>query len=112
MTTYLIFNCMAKKLEFPEQYLHVLGTIPDRDVAKLIGCSTAYVAKQRKLRSLDAPGTRKRHEWTAEEDALLGTDTDAKIAARLNVSTTTVSLRRRIKQIDAFAKKAPTCDAA
>lgn len=103
---------MAKKLEFPQEYLHVLGTIPDKDVAKLINCSIAYVAKQRKLRGLDAPGTRKRHNWTPEDEALLGTDTDANIAERLGVSVTTVSLRRRMKQIDAFGRQPANCDAA
>lgn len=96
---------MAKKVPFPPEYEAQLGVLSDKDLAKLTGRSVAYIAKCRKEKGLESPTSRRRHDWTEEDDALLGTDTDANIAERIGVCTTSVSLRRRIKSIPAFGRQ-------
>jgi len=97
-------NVMAKKVPFPPEYKAQLGVLSDKDLSKLTGRSVAYVAKCRKEKGLDSPTSRRRHDWTAEEESLLGTDTDANIGKRIGICTTSVSIRRRIKGIPAFGK--------
>jgi hypothetical protein len=81
----------------------LLGTMPDRKLAKLLGVSLIALVAQRQrkhIRSIDA-----RRAWTPAEEALLGTATDDEVARCLGRTTVAVCLRRRALRIAVFGAK-------
>lgn len=78
----------------------LLGTRPDREVAKLVGRSQFGVAQRRErlgIRSFYQQ--RSLASWTAEEDELLRSKADKTIAKLLRRSVRSVRARRRLKGI-------------
>jgi hypothetical protein len=78
-----------------------LGTLPDTDVARRLGCP-AYVATF-KRRSLKIPRARKpgsnANPWTPAEIKLLGTSPDEEVARRISRSVGAVIQRRELLHI-------------
>jgi len=85
----------------------LLGTMSDREAAKLMGRS--WIAVQGRRNKLKIPKfDAKLHQWTADEDALLGTMTDGALAARLGLTLSAVAhRRRRLKKAGRFAHRRP-----
>lgn len=75
---------------------HLLGTMPDPQLAGMFGLSSQQVVYRRNKLGIAAHDrTRVSVDWTAERDALLGTMSDAALAARIGVAPCTVGVRRR-----------------
>ncbi|PIW60829.1 hypothetical protein [Shewanella sp. CG12_big_fil_rev_8_21_14_0_65_47_15] len=93
----------------------LLGTMPDTQLASLLGTSRAIVNSRRTLLKILAfvPPTfellrksSQRHPWSPEEDLLLGTDFDNIIADKLNLNHLQVTHRRYQLGVDPFRRSA------
>lgn len=73
----------------------LLGAMPDRALARVVGVSKAAVGDQRRRRQISGYSQRQHIAWTKEQIALLGTDTDTAIAIELGLSRPAVSRKRR-----------------
>lgn len=61
----------------------LLGTIPDGELARKIGCSRSNIIFARKRFQIDAAPSKTIHrKWTASDDAILGTVSDIAVARR------------------------------
>lgn len=80
----------------------LLGTMPDRKVATLIGRTLSAVQTMR-ITNLGLPCVSGRgRDWLPEEDRLLGTMPDEVLAERFDCCTPTIQRRRRILRIKRF----------
>lgn len=97
---------MTGKSKWSSANDHLLGTMPDRKLADLLGFTAAVVTYQRALRLVPAyrPAARK---WTADEDGRLGSESDAQIALELGRTETAVRLRRYLLNKPAHASDLP-----
>ena len=83
----------------------ILGTVPDRDAAVMLGCSAPAVSSRR--RRVGIPRIVERLDpipWTAEMDSLLGTMFDREVAAQLGITKAMVVNRRRLLGVAAFGQ--------
>lgn len=89
---------MAKYDHWTSAEEKLLGTAPDRDVARLIG-RTEWAVKARRLKlhlpAISPPRAKRRGGWTSEMDERLGTAPDAEIAEQVGKSVSAVTHRRR-----------------
>jgi len=74
----------------------LLGVLPDRQIARQLGCAVEHVAAHRKKRNISrAPPPRyDKLDWTAV-DPLLGVLTDVEIAERMGCAKISVGKRRK-----------------
>ncbi len=84
--------------------LGLLGKVPDRVVADLLGCTPATVLVKR--RALGVPPARSAN-WTPERDARLGTATDQSLADEWGLTLAAVFHRRRALGIPASGPRGP-----
>jgi hypothetical protein len=76
----------------------LLGTKPDKTVARLIGRSVTAIQVRRGLKGI--PITNPKHKpWRAEDEAVLGTRPDRQIAMLLGRSLIAVKTRREMLKI-------------
>ncbi len=92
---------MTNKINWTDEMLSKLGTVPDSEIAKKYGISRRSVFNKRKeLDILPADGVPNRGtplvNWTPELDALLGTMPDVELAEQLGVNRHVV-FKRRVK---------------
>jgi hypothetical protein len=77
----------------------LLGTMPDKEVAKRVGRSATAVHAHRRSLGIRSYYKRKPQsepvKWTPAKDKLLGTMPDSKVARRLGCSPMAVFYRRR-----------------
>ncbi|MGL6123728.1 MAG: hypothetical protein ACRC1W_12090, partial [Shewanella sp.] len=101
--------------EWTSQADTLLGTMPDTQLASLLGTSRAIVNSRRNQLNILAfvPPTfellrknSQRHLWLPEEDILLGTDFDNIIADKLNLNHLQVTHRRYQLGIDPYRRSA------
>lgn len=97
---------MAGKSTVPwtDEHIALMGTMPDAELAKIVGCTPWVVAYHRKKRGVpvfssshERAGQKSlatRRDWTAEEDALLGSDSDTVVALHLGRTRASVAQRR------------------
>lgn len=78
--------------KWPEEKSHLLGTKPDVDVAKEVGCTPWVVAYQRKQRGI--PTYAAPSDWDTANDHLLGTVPDPELSRQFDVPTHTIRHRR------------------
>jgi hypothetical protein len=82
----------------------LLGTLPDRELAKRLGRSRdATIARRRKLRI--PPFSPHGHRWSPLEDELLGTMPDQRLARKFGRSVKTVIKHRIARGIPVFNPK-------
>ena len=90
---------MARRRQWTEEELALLGTMSDVKVAKRLGITRGTVFKKRTDLGIPADGGGKTgpkgREWTEEQIALLGTMSDAKVAKSLGISIPTVLKKRK-----------------
>lgn len=79
--------------DWKEDDLKLVGTLPDPQVARQLGCSVQTVVTKRKELGR-APVGPTPIDWTKEMDALLGKVPDAEIARTYDISHGAVALRR------------------
>jgi len=95
----------ANKVEWTPALDALLGTIPDSDLAKMMGCSRASVYTRRRQlgipRSIQSLTPVNKFVWTSEIDAQIGTIADQQLAEKLGVTRNTVGKRRRLLGIAA-----------
>lgn len=85
----------ARRFEWAEELLELLGVLPDAAVAVKAGVSLGTVRAERRRRAI--PPSRPRRppiEWTEDVLALLGTDSDSSVARDLGVHPATVARKR------------------
>lgn len=82
-----------------EEYLSLLGTITDAELAIKMNTASAHVAQMRNklgIPVLRADRTKsKRHKWSKKDSRLVGTMSDQDLAKKLGVSVQRVATRRR-----------------
>lgn len=89
---------------------HPLGTMPDREIARQVGCTAESVYSAR--RKLGIPAYVNERLASIDWDALpLGTISDGEIAKSLGISKTTVRIERNARGIPPGLKHAPSPDA-
>jgi hypothetical protein len=86
----------------------LLGTAPDKVLAKRFGCCADLVWRRRKALGVAShrphrPMTPAR-EWTAAEDRMLGTMPDSELAVKLGCTSMMVLYRRRKLGVAAFTR--------
>lgn len=87
---------VPEAFEWTPERIALLGTMPDKTLARELGLSPPTIVFRRKLYGI-APYVAQtaRIEWTAEMLAELGTMPDATFAARYGISLSAVKQRRR-----------------
>ena len=83
--------------EWSDDELALLGTMPDRTLAKQLHRGEATVGRMRRRREI--PAFRPVSRWKPEEDALLECFGDAEVAKRLERNILSVRQRRHRLQI-------------
>lgn len=86
-----------KARKWTDSELALLGTMPDRSVAKAIGVHAHTVIRMR--RSMEIPAFYTPHQWSAVQIALLGTMTDVALSRWMGVSKYVVGGERRRRGI-------------
>jgi DNA-binding CsgD family transcriptional regulator len=74
------------------KHIEQLGQISDKELAKIIGCSTAAVFQKRK--KLNIPAFQPIHVWKDYEISLLGTMHDKELAKFMKTSSSVVTSKR------------------
>lgn len=93
------------QFEWTEDNLALLGTVPDMDLALILGINRRSVWRQRKKRNIPVMRSEYRYFVLPDEAVpLLGVLRDAEIAHRFNVPSDTVYNARRLRNIEAPAK--------
>ena len=82
----------AARLPWRDSEIRLLGTAPDRIIAKRLGRSVYSVENKRRELGIKPDST---HFWTAKEEAIIGKVSDAEAARRLGRSRKAVEHRRR-----------------
>ena len=94
------------KIEWDASKIALLGTIPDRDLAKKLGVNAHVVRYQREKQNIP-PATRRDklwEPWADYEIDLLGTMPDAELAKKLERTTSSIRLKRVSLGIPTFGK--------
>ncbi|MDI6793825.1 MAG: hypothetical protein QME81_13335 [bacterium] len=95
----------SRSSSWTAEEINLLGTMPDRQVAQIIGRSETAVNSCRLRRQIPGWGTTDK-QWTKREEKLLGTKPDRVAAQLLGVPTKIVEDRRRMLNIPAYRGKA------
>ncbi|UJB63619.1 hypothetical protein YS110_02025 [Acidovorax sp. YS12] len=91
------------QFDWTSESIALLGTMPDRQIARKLGITPVMVAYQRKLLGIEK--FTPQSAWAPENDHLLGTVTDAALAEKLGVAKHTVLNRRRELGVPAFGPR-------
>jgi len=93
-------------IDWTEELTSRLGTLPDTQLAREIGCSHGVVMKKRHELGIQACLGTRRTDWT-EYDELLGTMTDKELAKVIGCSFNTVFRRRKKLGTKSFRNTGP-----
>lgn len=94
-------NKPRKKKEYPEELVNMLGKVPDKEIAKKFGYSSAGIALIRKNMGIPSLcATRFPEEKREEAMLLFGKLTDREIAEKLEIPIVSVAHFRRKLKID------------
>jgi hypothetical protein len=93
---------IAMAFKWPEEKSHLLGTMPDVAVAKELGCTSAVVAYQRKLRGI--PTYVPPSSWDDANNHLLGTMPDRALSKQVGVPTHIVRHKRIVLKVPAYGR--------
>lgn len=89
-----------RAIDWSEGHLALLGTLPDQEIAYLLGCSRQAVTAKRKALNIK-PHTRIGLQWTNELILQLGRSSDRQMAEQMGVSLRTVLSKRQAQGIKA-----------
>src|SRR5687767_11381059 len=94
-------GCLGGPLgnEWKPEEERLLGTAPDREVARLLGRTRVAVSYRRCVLGI-APAEKR--PWTGQEERLLGTKPDKEVARLLGRSIKSVRSRRSLRKVRAY----------
>lgn len=100
-------------MKWDEKNNHLLGTLPDVEVAKLTGVEKHVVRYQREKHKLpqiysDESKSSQKKEWTDEEIKMLGTMPDLDLSHLIPHSTAAIRFKRVSLGVPSFKKGKPT----
>lgn len=84
-------NINATKIDF-DKYVHLLGTMPDKKLAELIGCAENTIWKRRRDAGIAPFGGEKKAVPWDDISHLFGKISDAKIASLVGCSQSAISM--------------------
>ena len=86
-----------------DEWNKLLGTVPDVDLGKILGCHASTIATRRKGLNIPTYLDSISIDWTLW-DHLLGKEKDSTLAKKANISPSTVGMRRQSFGIEPFTK--------
>ena len=82
-------------VKWEDEWNKLLGTAPDKEIAKQTGTSIGIVSSRRKGSGIQSYAEKNKFDWNGY-DNLLGTKSDLDLSKELNFSTTSISNRRKL----------------
>ncbi len=92
------------RFNFKPEYIKLLGTIPDSNLAKQLGCSITLIRRKRLSLKIKKAFrlVKQTTKWTDESVSKLGTMPDNKIALKFGLSMSSVFKKRKALGIKSY----------